>query len=83
MLTMIIVLAAILTIIIEPYKPQFGYYSNHFAVFLIFIACLFTSVEEMGYQVLLTKLIYAAAGFTGILHQVYLLVLVYYWFVNK
>jgi len=83
MLTMIIVLAAVLTIIIEPYKPQFGHYSNNFVVFLIFITYVFTSVVEMGYQVLLTRLINAAAGFTGILHQVYLLVLVYYWFMEK
>ena len=82
-LTMMMVLAAILTILVEPYKPQFGHYSNHFAVFLIFSACVFTSLEIVGYAALLTTFIYAAGGVTGIIHQVYLTVVVFYWFKKK
>ena len=82
-LTMMVVLAAILTILVEPYKPKFGHYSNHFAVFVIFSACVFTSIEIMGYRFLLTKVIYAAAGFIAIIHQVYIMVIVFYWFKKK
>jgi len=83
MLAMILVLAAILTIIADPYKPQFRHYADHFTVFLLFIACASVSFEELGNNYYLSYLIYAAACFAGTIHQVYFLVLVIYWFKKK
>ena len=45
-----IILAAILTIIVDPYKAQFRHFSDHFIFFLLFLACVFISFEELYYN---------------------------------
>ena len=47
--------------IVEPYKPQFRHFSDHFTVFLLFVAIVMLSVEDVNYNFLLT-LTYAALG---------------------
>jgi len=83
-LAIILVLASILTIIVEPYKPQFRHYSDHFTVFLLIFSCLVVCAEGMDYYTLgHSKLIYPVFSLTELVHIVYLLVLVFYWLKKK
>ena len=74
----IIVCTAILTIAVNPNKPQFKHHSDHFAIFLIFIACVFTSVYGGNKGFNLTKFFYSVVTLIGIWHQGYFFVILYY-----
>ena len=78
-----IIFAAILTIIADPYKAQFRHFSDHFIFFLLFLACVFISFEELYYNGIAAELIVLAACFTIIIHQVYFFVIVFYWCKKK
>ena len=78
-----IILAAILTIIGDPYKAQFRHFSDHFTVSLLFLACVFISFEELFYNDVVSESIAATGGFIGIIQQVYPFVVVFYWCKKK
>ena len=75
---MIIVCTAIITIIVNPNKPQFKHHSDHFAVFLIFLACLFTCAFEVNKGFYVTKIFYSVVIMIGVLHQGYFFVQIFY-----
>ena len=75
----ILVCTAILTIIVNPNKPQFEHHSDHFAVFLIFLACLLTGdigIIRKGFH--WTKIFYSVVILIGVWHQGYSLVHIFY-----
>ena len=76
---LIIACTAILTIIVNPNKPQFKHHTDHFAMFLIFLACLLTcdfGIVNKGISG--TKIYYSVAILIGIWHQGYLFVQIFY-----
>ena len=82
-LATIIVLAAILTIIVDPYKPQFIRFSDQFTVSLLLLACTFISFEELFYNTFVSDLIPVTALFIQIMQQVYPFVAVFHWCKKK
>ena len=78
-----IILEAILTIIGDPYKARFKHFSDHFIFFLLFLACVGISIEELYYNDIAAMLIATAAFFTLTIHQVYFVVIVVYWWCKK
>ena len=75
---LIIVCTAILTIIVNPNKPQFKHHSDHFAMFLIFLACLLICAIGTNIDFYVTKIIYSVLILIGISHQVYFFVQIFY-----
>ena len=72
---LILVCTAILTIIVNPNKPQFRHHSDHFAMFLIFLACLLTCAYgtiNKGFHA--TNIFYSVVILIGIWHQGYFFV---------
>jgi len=87
-MAMIFVLAAILTIIVEPYKPQFRHYSDHFTVYLLFIACVLAFEAELHYRhvdiiIHLLHLLYVAVYLSSVIPQVYTFTVIFYWSKKK
>jgi len=81
--SIILVLAAVLTIIVDPHKPQFKHHSEHFTVFLILLAVIMTCAEGLHHGVLFSWVAYAIACLMGLLHQIYLFVLAFYFIRSK
>ena len=69
----ILVCTALLTIIVNPGKPQFKHHSDHFVVFLIFLACLFTSFFGINKGFYVGMIFYSFVIMLGIWHQGYFL----------
>ena len=80
--SMILVLATILTIVVDPHKPQFKHHSDHFTVFLILLSVIMTCAEGLHHGVWFSKVAYTTACLMGLLHQLYLLVLAFYFIKN-
>ena len=74
----ILVCTALLTIIVNPNKPQFKHHSDHFAMFLIFLACLFTCVFGTIKGFYVAKIFYSVVILIGIWHQGYFFVQIFY-----
>ena len=75
---LIIVCTAILTIIVNPNKPQFKHITDHFAMFLIILACLFTCALGPHKDFYVTKIVYSVLILIGISHQGYFFVQILY-----
>ena len=74
----ILVCTAILTIIVNPNKPQFKHHSDHFAIFLIFLACILTCDFGTNKGFYVTPIFYSVVILIGILHQGYFIVQIFY-----
>ena len=75
----ILVCTAILTIIVNPNKPQFKHHSDHFAVFLMFLACLLTGeFGTFNKGIRGTEIFYSVVILIGIWHQGYFFVQIFY-----
>ena len=74
----IIVCTAMLTIIVNPNKPQFQHNSDHFAVFLIFLASFFTCVFGVNKGFYVTKMLYSVVILIGVWHQGYFFIQTFY-----
>ena len=79
---MILVLMAILTIIVDPHKPQLKHHSDHFTVSLIALSVTMTCAEGVHHGVLFLNVSYAIACLMCLLHQLYLLVISFYFLKN-
>ena len=73
----IIVCTAMLTIIVNPNKPQFQHNSDHYAVFLIFLASFFTCVFGINRGFYVPKIIYSVVILIGICHQGYFFIQIF------
>ena len=80
--SMIFVLTAILTIVVDPHKPQFKHHSDHFTVFLIALSVIMTCAEGLHHGVSVLIVLYAIVCLMGLLHQIYLLVFTFYFIKN-
>ena len=73
-----LVLTVIVTIITEPYKPQFKSYSDHFAVSLLFIASIIMCIERLNSSIFLTYVFYSIFFILFILQKMYFIIQVFY-----
>ena len=73
-----LVLTVIVTIIVEPYKPQFKSYSDHFAVFLLCIACIMLCIERLNVNIFLTYVLYTVICIITLLQKIYFYIQVFY-----
>jgi len=78
-----IVSTAILTIIVNPHKPQFKHHSDHFVVFLIFLACVLTCARGLHKGLTVDTFFYSVVVVIGIVHQIYFLVQIFYFMKKK
>ena len=74
----ILVYSAILTIIVNPNKPQFRHLSDHFSVFLIFLACILTCAFGINKGFYVAMMFYSVVIMIGIWHQGYFFVQIFY-----
>ena len=78
----ILVFTAALTIIEDPYKPQFKHYSNHLIVFILFMACTVTCAEGLNYTSSVITLFFVVASVIGLLHLLYISVVILNWIIS-
>ena len=73
-----LVLTVIVTIIVEPYKPQFKKYSDQFAVFLLYIACIIMCIDRLDINIFLTYVLYSIICIICLLQKSYFYIQVFY-----
>ena len=79
---MILVFTASLTIIVDPYKSQFKHYSNYLIIYILMLACVVTCAQGLDYGSSVIVLFYVVMCLIGLLHLVYMSVLVLNWIIS-
>ena len=79
---MVLCLTALLTILADPYKAQYKHCSDHFVVFLLFLACTFSCALGLNYSSKASAAFYNIVYAIGLFHLAYICIVATYWIIR-
>ena len=78
----ILVLTAILTINVDPFKPKFKHFHSHFVVFILFLASVMICSRGLQYSKKIIAVFYAIIILILLFHLMYISVIIFHWIVS-